>query len=286
MSNDKRGQMLYSFKPGKFALKDKDYSEEGCVVTLGKKLDEQLDKIEKILKQINLCVEELVPNNKINVLSDHRIKELSKGMKIMNEKITYLLEEVKGNYLATLEALTRIMEKNNSDTYGHCRRVSDIAIAIAKDLNFSEADYNNLELAGLLHDMGKIGIPMEILNKKGKLTDEEYEIVKKHPKIAFDILKGIDFLKKSREIIYQYHERIDGKGYPCQLTDDQISLGAKILAVADAYDAMTSVRPYRERPLTKQEAIKELTRAQGSQFDTTVVKVFINRLASDEGLLS
>lgn len=186
--------------------------------------------------------------------------------------------------MAIIEILVRLIEVSDPDTHGHCGRVKDIAMAIARDLNLPEADIVNLELAGLLHDIGKIGIPPEILNKGGKLTEEEYEIVKKHPEIASNILGDANFLEDSRKIIYQHHERVDGKGYPQQLESEEIELAAKVLAVADAYDAMTSRRPYREKPLTKKEAIEELKKCKGSQFDTKVVKAFIDLLNRREEL--
>jgi putative nucleotidyltransferase with HDIG domain len=170
------------------------------------------------------------------------------------------------------------MEAKDSYTKEHCERVTKYSLMLAKGLKLSDEEITKLEYAGLLHDIGKIEIPDKIINKKGKLTNAEYEAVKKHPEIAFIMLKGVDFLNESRKILLQHHERVDGKGYPYGLKGEKIDKLARILAVADAYDAMTSVRPYRSSALTNEQAVREFEKNRNTQFDGEIVDIFIDML--------
>lgn len=252
---------------------------------LGNKFNEMLQQIEELLEERNQYVRELTKKNQEIMQQNQEIVAFSEQTEAMNKELSNLLDEVRRNYISTVKALANSIEANDEYTRGHCERVRNITMAIARCINFSESDRSSLEFASLLHDIGKIGISSEVLNKEGKLTTEEYEMIKRHPKIAFDILEDVEFLKESREIIYQHHERIDGNGYPRRLKDEEISLSAKILAVADAYDAMTSIRPYRSEPLTKEEAIEELQNAKGTQFDEKIVNALITILNENEILL-
>lgn len=203
------------------------------------------------------------------------INALYQQTNAMNKELFNLLDKQKINYLSTVKALANAIEAKDKYTEGHCKRVTRYCLAIAKELNLSEEEMDNIHFAALLHDIGKIGIPSSIINKKGKLTDEEFEIIKKHPQIGYDILKNVEFLKVSNEVILQHHERMDGKGYPNALRTENITLLSKILAVADSYDAMTSSRPYRPVPLTIQSALIELENNMEKQFDAQVVEIFI-----------
>lgn len=253
---------------------------------LGTKFNEMLQEIEGLLEERNIHVKELTIKNREIMIQNEEIMAFSEETEAMNEELTSLLDEVRRNYLSTVKALANSIEANDEYTRGHCDRVRNIAMSIARAMNFPQFEIDNLEFASLLHDIGKIGIPSEILNKEGKLSDEEYEVIKKHPEIAFHILKDVEFLKESSEIIYQHHERMDGKGYPRGLTGKNMSLSAKILAVADAYDAMTSIRPYREIPFTQEEAIKELHKGKGSQFDSEVIDAFMRTLIQEEIIIN
>jgi HD-GYP domain-containing protein (c-di-GMP phosphodiesterase class II) len=192
------------------------------------------------------------------------------------------LEILKSSYLDTVKMLVNFLDKKDEYTKGHCERVTKFTVAIGQALNLSDLDILNLEFAALLHDIGKLAVPDEIINKEGKLTMQEYEIVKMHPAVGYELIKDIPFLDVSKKILLQHHERVDGKGYPLGLKDDQIDIKAKILSIADAYDAMTSSRPYRKDGLPKEQAISQLKLCTGSQFDKNIVDIFIELLKSGE----
>jgi len=196
----------------------------------------------------------------------------------MGEELYNLLRRIREYYLCTVRNLSNSLEKKDKYTKHHCERVTKYSLAIAKKMGLNEEELLGLEFAGLLHDIGKIGIPSEIINKQGMLTEEEYKVVKKHPELGFDLLKNMTFLDSSSRILLQHHERVDGKGYPYGLEADEIDKLAKILAVADAYDAMTTVRPYRTGKLNNEQAIVEFERNKNTQFDEVVVNVFVNIL--------
>jgi len=198
----------------------------------------------------------------------------------MSEGLYNLLSKIRDNYLCIVRNLSNSLEEKDKYTRNHCERVTKYSLAIAKKMRLNEEELLGLEFAGLLHDIGKIGIPSEIINKEGMLTSEEYEVIKKHPELGYELLKSMTFLDSSSKILLQHHERIDGKGYPYGLEAHEIDKLAKILAVADAYDAMTTVRPYRMDKLTNEQAIVEFVRHKNTQFDEFVVDVFVDILSS------
>lgn len=178
-------------------------------------------------------------------------------------------------YLETIRALAAAIDAKDSYTHGHSRRVTDLSVGIAQEMNLLRHEVDTIRHAALLHDVGKIGISEQILLKPGRLTDEEFETIKTHPHIGAGILNSIEFLKNVCLIIEHHHERFDGKGYPANLKGDEIPLGARIIMVADSFDAITSSRPYR-KPLSFAEAALEVNRCSGTQFDPIVVKHFMN----------
>lgn len=188
-----------------------------------------------------------------------------------------LMLEAEGLYIGTIFALAAALDARDHYTHGHSKKVARYAVSIAKEMRLPKYQIDVIRRASLLHDIGKIGIPDKILNKPGRLTKEEYEIVKKHPKLALDILKSIPQLRDSLPAIYHEHERFDGKGYIVGLKGKAIPLEARIIGIADAFDAMTSERPYR-KALSPKEAVLELKRCCGTQFDPTIVKIFIKTL--------
>jgi len=177
-------------------------------------------------------------------------------------------------------ALAATVDAKDSYTYGHSRKVSEYAVAIAEELNLPEKLVATIRTAGLLHDIGKIGISDSILNKKESLTSSDWEPIKTHPQIGYEILRHVIELTDCLPMILHHHERYDGMGYPSGLRGENIPEGARILAIADAYDAMTTLRPYRGK-WTQEEALLELEKNAGTQFDAELVSVFckITRLA-------
>lgn len=188
--------------------------------------------------------------------------------------------DLKKTYESTAKALAKAIEAKDVYTKGHCDRVTDLSLKTAKYLKLNNEEQNKIKIAAILHDIGKIGIPEGILNKPGALTTEEYSIVKKHPSIGYEILSDIEYLGNVRKIIYQHHERYDGKGYPLGLDGNQLLTEAKILSLADAFDAMTSTRPYR-KPMSMAEAIEEIKRNQGTQFDPNITTTFIEMIENE-----
>ncbi|MCH4890091.1 HD domain-containing protein [Acidaminobacter sp. JC074] len=201
------------------------------------------------------------------------IEALYEETTAMNDTLHDTMDQLEASWLQTIRVLSNAIEASDHYTKGHCDRVAELAIAIGKHYGFTQNRLRNLEFAALLHDAGKVGIPDRILNKEGRLTEEEYEIVKEHPLTGYKIIRDVAYLEKSAQFILDHHERIDGKGYPNGLKGDQIDLESKILSVVDAYDAMTSARSYRKTPLSHLDALLELERHSGTQFDEKVIDV-------------
>ncbi|MCF6094952.1 HD-GYP domain-containing protein [Microaerobacter geothermalis] len=171
--------------------------------------------------------------------------------------------------------LIKALDSRDTYTASHSLKVANYSLLIAKEMQLPKEQQKVIFLSALFHDIGKIGIPDYILNKPGKLTAEEYELVRQHPEYGYHLLMEIDKLKKLQipKYVLYHHERIDGRGYPIGLKGEDIPLGAKIIAVADTFDAMTSVRPYR-KPFTEREALDELAQVMGKQLDEKIVHLF------------
>jgi len=185
-----------------------------------------------------------------------------------------LFESLEDSYMRTVTALTSAIDCKDHYTHKHSEHVREYAMAVAKELGLSEVQMKDLEKACQLHDIGKIGIEDYILTKPGQLTAEEWGKMKLHPVKSAEILRPLAFLGEVIKLVEQHHERYDGKGYPAGLKEDAIALGARILAVADSFDAMFTDRPYR-KALSKAEAVAELKKGSGTQFDPQVVEVFL-----------
>ncbi|MBI2952745.1 MAG: GAF domain-containing protein [Chloroflexi bacterium] len=184
-----------------------------------------------------------------------------------------LYQQVHESYLSTIAALVATVEAKDPYTRGHSERVRDYTLATGLQMNLGQEDLDCLELAALFHDIGKIGIPENVLGKNGSLTDDEWQLIKRHPVVAESILKHVPTLAETIPIIRSHHERCDGKGYPDGL-DGEIPRLSAIIGVADAYDAMMSDRPYR-KAMEKEYAIAQLKTGAGSQFDAEVVEAFL-----------
>jgi len=182
---------------------------------------------------------------------------------------------VNKTYIAFYKVLLETLKLKDLYTYGHCLRVSKYSLSLGIELGLSRKELFLLELSALFHDIGKIGIPDNILKKPDKLTDEEYNIMKKHPGLSGDVLKKFPGFEKIHFYAKCHHERYDGKGYPSGLKENEIPLFSRIILIADTYDAMTSTRPYR-KGLSQQIAFTELKKCSGTQFDSKLVDYFIN----------
>ncbi|MGC8927487.1 MAG: HD domain-containing phosphohydrolase [Myxococcota bacterium] len=184
-----------------------------------------------------------------------------------------LFEETQRTYYETIRGLAQALEARDAYTRGHSERVTKYALLIADELGLNNDQKRLISYAGLLHDIGKIGIADNILNKKATLTPEDRKAIENHPLFGDQILGPIKFLKEAQNIVLHHHEKYDGSGYPSRLKGEEIPLLARIITVADSFDAMTSDRPYR-KAFSLEEAIAELKRKSGSQFDPKVVEVF------------
>lgn len=189
-------------------------------------------------------------------------------------QLEYLVQErdtkLRKNLFSVMDILIGLLEIKDSYTASHSRQVRKLSIAIAHNLGLDEQQIRDIAFAATLHDIGKIGVSGTILNKPGKLTKHEFAAIKQHPVIADNVLKNIDELENVRKIIRHHHENYDGTGYPDQLSGDEIPIAARVVSVADAFDAMTSDRPYR-KALSYDDALVILFREAGRQFDPRVV---------------
>lgn len=178
-------------------------------------------------------------------------------------------------YLDTIRTLAATIDAKDPYTHGHSERVSQLAVQLARKLDFAETEIEYLEYAAILHDIGKIGIEDRILGKKDRLTDEEYDKIKEHPVIGASIIGSIEFLQKCSQTVLHHHERYNGGGYPHGLKGEEIPRTARLLAVVDAYDAMNSDRPYRKK-LSENDILEEIERESGKQFDPAIARTFIS----------
>lgn len=224
-----------------------------------------------------------VANKTLTSTGDRYSPEDLDLLKILSSQIAFviqnadLFQNLQQAYIHTLGALTTAIDAKDSYTHGHSKRVTEFSVNLGHEIGLNKADLENLRIAALLHDIGKIGIPELILNKPGRLTDEEFEIIKSHPELGTRILEKVEFLSPIVPIIRHHHERIDGRGYPAGLKGDQIPLAAKVIAIVDSYDAMTSDRPYR-KAMELDVACAEILRCKGSQFDPEFAEAFVRMM--------
>ncbi len=208
-------------------------------------------------------------NRKIDL--EQQKKDLLAGLELMVQEKT---AELNQTYLSVLVTLSRTVEKKDLGTYGHSMRVSDLSARVAERLGLSTVEIAGVRAASLLHDIGKIGISDCILAKQGPLTEEEFGIIRSHPQKGVEILQPLKQFESLRPAILHHHERYNGSGYPAGLAGDAIPMSARIISVADAYDAIISDRPYRGAG-TDEIAVAELRAFAGKQFDPKVVHTFV-----------
>ena len=205
-------------------------------------------------------------------------------IKTINEQLHDKNEELERAYLDTIGILRQTVEAKDPYTRGHSDRVSEYSVLIGKKLGLDEKTLHILKIGGLFHDIGKIGIPDSILLKESKLSDEEYSQIKNHPMIGVHMLGDAAIFSDILPIVKHHHERYDGRGYPSQLVGDDIPYVARIAAVADTFDAMTSKRSYRDSlPIDVVRA--EIERCSGTQFDPNIAKVFLDIMNNDFDLI-
>jgi putative nucleotidyltransferase with HDIG domain len=193
-----------------------------------------------------------------------------------------LYEELRESYLQTLTALANAVEARDIYTRGHTERVCYMAQSLSREMGWNEEKLWEVKMGGILHDIGKIGVPDAVLNKAQTLTPREFESMKQHPVVGAKILEGISFLTPAVPYVLYHHERFDGKGYPYRLRNDQIPIQGRLMAVVDTFDAMTSNRPYRKAKSFRM-ALKEIKDCAGTQFDPQIAELFLR--AWEKGLL-
>ena len=199
----------------------------------------------------------------------------------MEEKLKETLAKLREAFDATIQALALTVERRDPYTAGHQRRVADLARAIADEMALAREQVDAICLAAVIHDIGKISVPAEILSKPGRLSPVEFELIKMHPRVGYDILSKIEFPGPVAEVVLQHHERMGGSGYPRSLAGDEILLEARSLAVADVVEAMVSHRPYRPM-LNIEKALEEISRNRGTLYDPLVVDACL-RLFKEKG---
>ncbi len=226
-------------------------------------LDLVVFSVKKALEKRKLEMEVEAYHMNLERLVEERTEKLSESYRILKKA-----------HLDSVKVLTEAIEVKDPYTRGHSDRVRRMSLQIAKTLGFSKERLENLEYGALLHDIGKIGIKDEVLQKQGPLNPKEYQAIQEHPLIGVKIVEGIEFFKDKIPIIRNHHERYDGSGYPDGLMGEAIPIEARIIAVPDAFDAMNSLRPHR-RASPLEEILMEMERFKGKQFDPTILEIFL-----------
>jgi cyclic di-GMP phosphodiesterase len=243
---------LQALRNGAYDYLPKPFEREQLLATVRRALENRRLKMENRQYQVNL--ESLVAAR--------------------TEQLKGALAELERSYDRTLEALGEALDLKDAETQGHSRRVTAFTIAIARQMRLQKDQISVIARGAFLHDIGKMAIPDKILNKPGKLNEEEVDTMKEHSWLGYNILRKIPFLAEAAEIVYAHQERYDGTGYPRRLKGEEIPLGARIFSIADTLDAMTSDRPYRAAQ-SFEAARREIERWSGRQFDPKIVEVFL-----------
>jgi putative nucleotidyltransferase with HDIG domain len=239
--------------------------------------------VKRALERRQLLIENLQYKKSL----EHKVVEKTIDLIRKNKKLEQqakllegLLRDLRESYEATLDAMVSAIESRDFETKHHCRRVQAYAVMLAQRLGVSPEQLVDISYGALLHDVGKIGVQDSILLKPGKLTDAEWEEMRKHPIEGYEIIGRVKFLRGAADIVLHHHERWDGGGYPSGIAGEEIPLGARIFSIIDTFDAMTSKRPYKEA-LSKATARAEILRCAGTQFDPKIVQEFL-RISDEE----
>src|SRR3972149_4814606 len=239
-------------------------------------LEEIVISVQNALEKRRLILENRGYQEHLEEIVKAQTAEIRGLLSVEQQKTAELnkaLAEIEVTYNTTLEALSTALDYRDSATEGHSQRVVQYSIEVGKALGLSRNELQNLARGTLLHDIGKIGVPDSVLRKPANLTTEEWVQMRKHVEYGFSMLKGIPFLKDASFLVLHHQEKYDGTGYPQGLKREQIVMGARIFALADTYDSMTTDRPYR-KALPDRDARKEILRCRSSQFDPVVVDTF------------
>ncbi len=226
------------------------------------------------LEEVLIGVQRALDNRRLLMERKEYQRDLERKVAERTRELAEKNEELQRLFISAIESIVLALQAKDEYTEGHSRRVSAHATAIARELSLSDAEVENIRLAALLHDIGKVGAKESILNKPGKLTAEEGDHIRSHPLIAASILEPITPLGETIDYIKHVHEAYDGTGYPGGLRGEEIPLGARIITVADVFDAMTSPRPYRPA-LDEDVVLDHLRKEAGQQFDPAVVEAFL-----------
>jgi putative nucleotidyltransferase with HDIG domain len=248
----------------------------GLGLLLSRRITERIEKLVEGTRHIS--ADDL--DYKVEVKGHDEISELANSFNQMATSLAESKKKLHDYFYRIVQSLVQILEAKDPYTRGHSDRVAEYARKIALEMGFSQEKAQLLEKAAQLHDIGKLVVQENILNKHGKLTEDEWKIIQEHPIIGEDVLKPVLIDEEVLMMIRSHHERYDGKGYPDRIKGDNINIFAQIIGVADAYDAMTSPRAYRPA-LSKTEAIEELKRNCGTQFNTQIVKALLKVLAEE-----
>lgn len=225
------------------------------------------------LRQVEAVVKRALEHHSLIVAKQRYEDHLEELVEQRTAELDHALGSLENAYRSTLKALTAALETRDSETHGHSERVVTYSLRLGREYGLGSEEMKALEFGSLLHDIGKIGVPDAILRKPGKLTEEEWVRMREHPAHGQLILRGIEFLKGAARVVAQHHEKWDGTGYPLGLRGEEIDICARIFAVADAFDAITSDRVYRCGK-SYEAAAQELDEWAGKQFDAKVVKAF------------
>ena len=225
------------------------------------------------LRQVEAVVKRALEHYELVVAKQRYENHLEELVEQRTAELDRALNSLEDSYRSTLKALTAALETRDSETHGHSERVVTYSLRLGREYGLNSEEMKALEFGSLLHDIGKIGVPDSILRKPAKLTEEEWVRMREHPLHGQQILRGIEFLQGAARVVAQHHEKWDGTGYPLGLQKEEIDINARIFAVADAFDAITSDRVYR-RGKSYEAAAQELDDWAGRQFDPKVVEAF------------
>jgi putative nucleotidyltransferase with HDIG domain len=277
-----------------FAWKGKLFGSTGIFIRKGTEL-RNLDTVEVFINYASIVLQRRQVEKALQEAHDQldarvreRTQELTKTNETMRieiaerkraeEELRRTAEKLLKSLEGFIQSIAKLVEIRDPYTAGHQQRVTQLACAIAREMHLSEERIRSLRLAGIIHDVGKINVPAEILSKPGSLSEAEFSIIKTHPQVGYEILKNIDSSLPLAQIVHQHHERMDGSGYPLGLVGEDIILEARILAVADVVEAMLSHRPYRPS-LGEDAAMQEIKQNRGVLYDARVVDTCLQLFA-------